>query len=674
MNIESIKAELEEVLKNDVILRKDFNQVKRSLSDYRNQLIQRDEDCKRLEVSIDVLNTKLVVMERDNSSLKNEITFFRDLKNTIAEQLTEKQNEINELHLTIENLESQLANISFEHEIKTEELKLNSNHEISTLKSLHEDQIKELKSNKFSAQDNLIIELETKIFELTNSFDVAKQEIISSYEAKIEELKNQFNSQIDNLKTESNLQIENFDASTSETISSLTQSYELQISELNNKWENEKAELLSVHEAQLLELNNSLQEHQSNFENEINFSLNKINALFAEKENELTVAHQEEIAKIISESEVSIENLKLEYDIKLSHAVLHSNSQNSKLTEDLSKALAENEAFKDNQNAIQELNAIIEEQKNQISDLTNHCSTLNHSVDDLNELLLNEKQTIDQFISELELNHQEALENQKLEFNKLLIENTSLISEIEIVSDKLSVTESAALLLKDEISEFKSISEAKVFELKETLTAKNFELTHLAASNSAFQTEMDYLKIELEEKNNQLKTLNTKEEKIDSLQLELDAAIANRLDLEHQLTSLQLSITELNNQIETFTTKIADYEVEISNLKSTTKSDEKDSFIDRLFLQIDALTDERLTLLNEKEEMVNQLLKMNESISILSQHVDYQNFDISALDSHRKNVILSKSLSNEGSEETILKKQINELVREIDKCISLLSA
>jgi len=72
--------------------------------------------------------------------------------------------------------------------------------------------------------------------------------------------------------------------------------------------------------------------------------------------------------------------------------------------------------------------------------------------------------------------------------------------------------------------------------------------------------------------------------------------------------------------------------------------------------------------------MVNQLLKMNESISILSQHVDYQNFDISALDSHRKNVILSKSLSNEGSEETILKKQINELVREIDKCISLLSA
>ena len=57
MNAQSLKSELQQVLDNDVVLRKEFNELKRSLSDYRNQLIMRDEDCKRLQVTIDVLNT-----------------------------------------------------------------------------------------------------------------------------------------------------------------------------------------------------------------------------------------------------------------------------------------------------------------------------------------------------------------------------------------------------------------------------------------------------------------------------------------------------------------------------------------------------------------------------------------------------------------------------------------
>ena len=44
------------------------------------------------------------------------------------------------------------------------------------------------------------------------------------------------------------------------------------------------------------------------------------------------------------------------------------------------------------------------------------------------------------------------------------------------------------------------------------------------------------------------------------------------------------------------------------------------------------------------------------------------------MDNHRKNVILAGSSNNVSSEKTVMKKQINELVREIDKCIALLSA
>ena len=132
--------------------------------------------------------------------------------------------------------------------------------------------------------------------------------------------------------------------------------------------------------------------------------------------------------------------------------------------------------------------------------------------------------------------------------------------------------------------------------------------------------------------------------------------------------------TDLTKQVSDLFDTIAANEAEIANLKSVTKSDEQDAFIDRLFKQIDTLTDERLNLLNEKEEMANQLLKMNESISGLSQQVDSHHVDISELDNHRKNIILAKGSSNDSSDKTIMKKQINELVREIDKCIALLSA
>ena len=106
---------------------------------------------------------------------------------------------------------------------------------------------------------------------------------------------------------------------------------------------------------------------------------------------------------------------------------------------------------------------------------------------------------------------------------------------------------------------------------------------------------------------------------------------------------------------------------------SDTSSEEQEAFIDRLFKQIDGLNDERLVLLDEKEQMATQLLKMNDVIGELSQNIDSQSIDVTDLNNHRKNIILANN-SGEKSEKTQMKKQINDLVREIDKCITLLSA
>ena len=72
--------------------------------------------------------------------------------------------------------------------------------------------------------------------------------------------------------------------------------------------------------------------------------------------------------------------------------------------------------------------------------------------------------------------------------------------------------------------------------------------------------------------------------------------------------------------------------------------------------------------------MAEQLIKMNDVIGGISQHVDSQNIDVNDLNNHRKNIILAKSSNGPTNESTTMKKQINELVREIDKCIALLSA
>jgi hypothetical protein len=136
---------------------------------------------------------------------------------------------------------------------------------------------------------------------------------------------------------------------------------------------------------------------------------------------------------------------------------------------------------------------------------------------------------------------------------------------------------------------------------------------------------------------------------------------------------LQGTIGDLNSSVASLNEKISGYENELELLRNSANTEEHDAFIVRLFKQIDVLNDERLSLLTEKEQMANQLLKMNDVVSTLSQNVESQDIDVTSLNNHRKNVILGTN-SGANGEKSQMKKQINDLVREIDKCIALLSA
>src|SRR5688572_17754360 len=146
MNVESLKSELQQVLDNDVALRKEFNSLKRSLSDYRNQLIMRDEDCKRLQVTIDVLNTKLVVMERDNTSYKAELSSYKELRGTINEQLQSKQAEIDARIQEIQALRDDLNVMAANYESTIEQIRSEASTELESVKNEYTTQLTELRS------------------------------------------------------------------------------------------------------------------------------------------------------------------------------------------------------------------------------------------------------------------------------------------------------------------------------------------------------------------------------------------------------------------------------------------------------------------------------------------------------------------------------------------------
>jgi archaellum component FlaC len=192
MNAENIKQELQQVLDNDVALRKEFTELKRSLGDYRNQLIMREEDCKRLQVTIDVLNTKLVVMERDNTAYKAELTAFKELRGNIKDQLNAKQDEIDARLLEIESLKNDLNTIASSYEQQIENIKNDANTTLEQVKQDYTTQLNELRSNVHYKEVGLKDEYENRLHDLTAGWANKEDALLLNHQEEIISIKNTY--------------------------------------------------------------------------------------------------------------------------------------------------------------------------------------------------------------------------------------------------------------------------------------------------------------------------------------------------------------------------------------------------------------------------------------------------------------------------------------------------
>jgi chromosome segregation ATPase len=77
-------------------------------------------------------------------------------------------------------------------------------------------------------------------------------------------------------------------------------------------------------------------------------------------------------------------------------------------------------------------------------------------------------------------------------------------------------------------------------------------------------------------------------------------------------------------------------------------------------------------LLQERAELKAQLSSKDEELQRLRDHISKQEAHITSIEESNKTLKIAKSLTGAG-ENTDAKLKINELVREIDKCIALLN-
>ncbi|MDI1354830.1 MAG: hypothetical protein PSX36_07925 [bacterium] len=784
MNVESLKSELQQVLENDVILRKEFNGLKRSLSDYRNQLIMRDEDCKRLQVTIDVLNTKLVVMERDNTTYKAELSSFKELRGTIKDQLEAKQEEIEARLQEIQGLRDDLNTMAANYEAKMEEMRLEAGSELERVTSELTQQISELRTNTQYKESGIREEFENRVTELTNSWADKEQNLVLNHEEEVLRLNDTHTAELTALSSQLTHELGGKLSASLEELEALKNSHAFLLSQREEEFTAKIGSLDEAYRAEVAGLRSALEEQRSTLTTNFNAQIEQIKSEYLTKENDLVAGYEKRLEEIqlhqhnsesetVSVYESRIAALVTEYEEKLSHTLIHSTSQNSKLNEELGKAQSEHEVTMERMNALtselltkntelenfslrfsekeeevkneverfvnlsnefesfkQQTSLSVSEQVNELnqqiaslnlvhSDYVNELSTqidnLNTELKNLGQLfetttnslsemeqalelkgqdlekanlLIEELQAkidsfdvaieekeleLGTFKTDLEATVRQELKEQKLEYDKLLAENTNLIDEIDSAQDKVEAQEQEITLLKGELEEVKLQSAGKSEYFKETLSNRNFEITNLEANNAAMNQEILQLKQEVSEIQAQVQSKSAEEVQLTELQERLNLTSSQNVELGVEIDALHTVISELNEKVEGMNAQLLSYEGEIGELKATTKSEDQEAFIDRLFKQIDALNDQRLVLLDEKEQMANQLLKMNDVVGSLSQQVDTEKIDVTGLNNHRKNVILANN--SEGTTgKSQMKEQINDLVREIDKCIALLSA
>lgn len=701
MDVELIKERVKDILNADIHNRASIADLRRDVflnssktEEKETQITLKQNKINELGSELDYFRNQLSIKDQSQS---NQEHLFKNEKDVLLKTISEKEGEISNLILEAEKLnfsllelnnkKSELSKLSIENSHYSEKIRELISHietsngtieqnkrEIATYKTKAEwaeKFKKELDEAKKSENDEINLlkkEIETlkensekKITGLKNDTELAINNHLNTIlilKEEIVEMENSSATIISNLKQElenkvNNPEIQNDLASKLVLLDSkncILEAINLELQDLNSKLQNENCDFQSNQSSAYtgaMEMIDALQT-ELNIEKQKNTELNKdietINTL------NLELSEQHSQFKITSDN--AIENLNIDIE---------------KISENLS--LLKNSPFitdgLNNTSLIEEISTL----KLQITTLNNQTEILTLENKTFNDTLLLKDEKLKESIelySELEKavkNNSEKTEIVPTPENALFDEQ---IKDLEIINLQL-VTENAELKTK--------------LEPNSSGLAENSEEYHkLAADNKSLNSLTVMLKkriLEVEIINKELKG------KVES------GAVSSPEDIsllqsnyELKLVDVQNIVNELNIEKIKLEDTVVDLKRELfkaeEKLENTTFEENDAStstaIVTELQLKINALTEENSKITHQKQEMEIELPNLLAKIAELSSITYPEKNTEEGLEKNKISPNLATLLAETVNNKKTAKLKINELVREIDKCIAMLNA
>jgi len=502
--------------------------------------------------------------------------------------------------------------------------------EILSLSTLVEKKktIVQLKDGENEVLRNTIKDLEEKVL----TAEIALEEERKVFGAKVAEMNSQVESSADleNKLTGLSLQNEEYAAKIRELIH--------HIDGQNTELDNLKRDLTSVNEAQT-----QLAEQTAEIGN-LNAQLSTL--------RESSLADSKQLVDKIAE----VESLKSEISALKATPVVDTKELEQK-TAELERALEKADLLGDSE---QQLKVLV--------------SSQNAEIEQLNKQVSGHKKQIEDIAGGWQ--HQQE---------QLLADNSNLLAELAMVKEAavsavietpvIAVTEevvTAIVAEKEQLNTQLQAATTELATLKETIGHSPAPLTSSTPEEvEHIKQEKERLCMELEATRYELDmTIQQKEEKIMLLHAEIGSLQNQVIALSDSLNQEAEAKNLVGTQLEQLSSVITEKEKQLNEMANNSANDD---FIDKLMFQANRLNDEkhRLEMLYTESEAELTLTRTN--LATLSQLIEEQKNSISGLEDTDKHVKLAQTLMLQVSDKTAAKQAINELVREIDKCIALLS-
>ncbi len=354
---------------------------------------------------------------------------------------------------------------------------------------------------------------------------------------------------------------------------------------------------------------------------------------------------------------------------------------------------------------IDEMNATSELLQQEVKSNEFEAEVLNEKIEMLNTTLTSYKEKEGTSIEETNgLQEKISLQDNQIESFRLLLESTK--NENETLRTELSKTnelteivagwkadkeivdnDNADLIAQTELLTYENgnllfeLNELKnqISQLNSTVSETELKFSVLKDAMEIERTELssELLKLKEETSNYELEA----QDKVSLLTDELRLLMTNHENYQDQSKS---QLTELKGRYEVLAFEKNELIVKLENLSSQLQSTadvatadssatENEEFIERLFKQIDGLNEEKRILAESTDVALEEISFLKNKLEGLSELLDKQPFESSHLEESNNPSKLAEAVLFSNEEKAAMNLKINELVREIDRCLALLN-